>query len=56
MDDEQLFYLRARGISGLDARNMIIFAFAAELTEAIENETLREVVIARIAGRLNRGE
>jgi Fe-S cluster assembly protein SufD len=35
---------------------MIIFAFAAELTEAIENETLREVVIARIAARLNRGK
>jgi len=56
MDEEQLFYLRARGISGLDARNMIIFAFAAELTEAIQNETLREVVIARIADRLNRGK
>ncbi len=56
MDDEQLFYLRARGINAFDARNMIIFAFAAELTEAIENETLRKVVIARIAGRLNRGE
>jgi Fe-S cluster assembly protein SufD len=35
---------------------MIIFAFAAELTEAIQNETLREVVIARIADRLNRGK
>lgn len=55
IDDEQLFYLRTRGISGQDAQQMIIFAFAAELTEAIENETLREVVIARIAGRLNRG-
>ncbi|WP_047606030.1 Fe-S cluster assembly protein SufD [Rahnella aquatilis] len=56
IDDEQLFYLRTRGISGQDAQQMIIFAFAAELTEAIENETLREVVIARIAGRLNRGK
>lgn len=55
IDDEQLFYLRARGINGKDAQHMIIFAFAAELTEAIKNETLREVVIARIAGRLNRG-
>jgi Fe-S cluster assembly protein SufD len=56
IDDEQLFYLRTRGISGQDAQQMIIFAFAAELTEAIKNETLREVVIARIAGRLNRGK
>ncbi|MFZ4832951.1 Fe-S cluster assembly protein SufD [Rouxiella sp. Mn2063] len=56
IDDEQLFYLRARGISGEDAQHMIIFAFAAELTESVANESLREIVIARIAARLNRGK
>ena len=52
IDDEQLFYLRARGISGEDAQQMIIFAFAAELTEAISDDALRDVVIKRIAERL----
>lgn len=33
---------------------MIIFAFAAELTANIANETLREWVLARIAQRLPR--
>ncbi|MFP1924050.1 Fe-S cluster assembly protein SufD [Lonsdalea quercina] len=52
IDEEQLFYLRARGISGEDAQQMIIFAFAAELTEAISDDALRDVVIKRIAERL----
>ncbi|KAA9001242.1 Fe-S cluster assembly protein SufD [Affinibrenneria salicis] len=53
IDQEQLFYLRSRGISGEDAHQMIIFAFAAELTEAIEDEQVREVVLNRIAQRLS---
>ncbi|MFC3395321.1 Fe-S cluster assembly protein SufD [Brenneria rubrifaciens] len=52
IDEEQLFYLRSRGITRQDAHQMIIFAFAAEVTEAIEDELLREVVLKRIAKRL----
>ncbi|MCL6408736.1 FeS cluster assembly protein SufD, partial [Dickeya dadantii] len=52
MDEEQLFYLRSRGITQQDAQQMIIFAFAAEVTEAIENESLRDAVLERIAQRL----
>jgi Fe-S cluster assembly protein SufD len=35
IDDEQMFYLRSRGIDQQAAQKMIIYAFAAELTEAI---------------------
>ncbi|QCR36293.1 Fe-S cluster assembly protein SufD [Nissabacter sp. SGAir0207] len=56
IDDEQLFYLRSRGIAGDAAQEMIIFAFAAELTEALEDEALRETVLTRIAGRLRGGQ
>ncbi|QTF08753.1 Fe-S cluster assembly protein SufD [Brenneria izadpanahii] len=52
IDEEQLFYLRSRGISQQDAQQMIIFAFAAELTEAIADESLRDVILKRIAQRL----
>ncbi|CNI28152.1 Fe-S cluster assembly protein SufD [Yersinia pekkanenii] len=52
IDAEQLFYLQSRGISQADAQQMIIFAFAAELTEAIHHEAIRKVVLARIADRL----
>ena len=52
IDEEQLFYLQSRGIDKHAAQQMIIFAFAAELTEGIANDTIRERVLARIAQRL----
>ncbi|HBX11190.1 MAG TPA: signal peptide peptidase SppA, partial [Leclercia adecarboxylata] len=54
-DDEQMFYLRSRGIDKQAAEKMIIYAFAAELTEALGDETLRQQVLARIGQRLPGG-
>lgn len=50
IDDEQMFYLRSRGINQQDAQQMII-AFAAELTEALRDEGLKQQVMARIGQR-----
>lgn len=55
IDDEQMFYLRSRGIGQQDAQQMILYAFAAELTEALRDETLKQQVLARIAQRLPGG-
>ncbi|OAT21498.1 Fe-S cluster assembly protein SufD [Proteus myxofaciens] len=52
IDEEQLFYLRSRGIPLNAARKMIIHAFAAELTESIENSVIRKHVLDRINQRL----
>ena len=42
IDDEQMFYLRSRGINQQAAQQMILYAFAAELTEALlSDEGLR---------------
>lgn len=54
IDEEQLFYLQSRGIDKHAAQQMIIFAFAAELTEGIADPLIRELVLARIADRLPR--
>lgn len=58
LDDAALFYLRSRGIPTDKAREMLIDAFAAATTEAIEIESLREHVAATVASRrsLNRKE
>lgn len=56
IDDEQMFYLRSRGINQDAAQKMIIHAFAAELTEAISDEALKQQVLARITRRLSGGE
>ncbi|QAV24459.1 Fe-S cluster assembly protein SufD [Proteus hauseri] len=53
IDDEQLFYLRSRGISLSAARKMIIHAFAAELTESLENSIIKAHVLDRINQRLS---
>ena len=55
IDDEQLFYLRSRGIDAQAAQQMIIYAFAAELTEAIRDDAIRQQVLSRIGQRLPGG-
>lgn len=55
IDEEQMFYLRSRGIDEAAAQRMIIYAFAAELTEAINDETLKDAVMQRIAQRFPGG-
>jgi Fe-S cluster assembly protein SufD len=52
IDDEQMFYLRSRGIAESAAQRMIIHAFAAELTESLKNPVLRQAVLQRIAARI----
>ena len=56
IDDEQLFYLRSRGIAVEEARNIILYAFAAGLTDAITLEALKQHVLARIGQRLAGGK
>ena len=56
IDDEQMFYLRSRGIDQQAAQKMIIYAFAAELTEALPDGGLKQQVLARIGQRLPGGE
>jgi len=55
IDDEQLFYLRSRGIGRQAAQQMIIYAFAAELTETLRDDALKQQVLARIGERLPGG-
>lgn len=52
IDDEQMFYLRSRGIDQRAAEKMIVFAFAAELTESVTDTRLKQQVLARIEARL----
>jgi Fe-S cluster assembly protein SufD len=44
LDEQALFYLRARGIGEGDARSLLISAFASELVDRIKSEPVREEV------------
>lgn len=52
LDDDLLFYLRARGIPTKEAESLLIQSFFGEAIETIENEKIREAVMARASGWL----
>ena len=51
-DDEQLFYLMARGISEREARHLVVRGFFAELIHAIGVESVEERLLASIEAEL----
>ena len=55
-DDDQLFYLRSRGIREEDATRLIIRGFFNEVLNQIPVESVRDELIARVAGELERNE
>jgi len=46
LDEEQLFYLRARGIPGRRARAMLVAAFVGEVFDEVEEEAVRDALAA----------
>lgn len=52
--EDALFYLRTRGIPELEARGLLVYAFAAEVLEKISIDVVREALEAELYRRLNR--
>ena len=55
LDEDQVFYLRARGIDGVAARDILTFAFAADVVERIHVQTLRDQLNTLLQKRLGQG-
>jgi Fe-S cluster assembly protein SufD len=55
LDDDAMFYLRARGIDRETARNLLIGAFLAEAIEEIPEEAVRTAFEDVVAGWLHAG-
>jgi Fe-S cluster assembly protein SufD len=53
-DDEQLFYLMARGIPEVDARRLVVRGFFAELIELVGVESVEERLLASIEAELEK--
>ncbi|MFM5903768.1 MAG: Fe-S cluster assembly protein SufD [Microbacteriaceae bacterium] len=53
-DDEQLFYLQARGITEAQARRLVVFGFLNEIVQQIGVESLEERLVAAIEAELAR--
>ncbi|PYQ57521.1 MAG: Fe-S cluster assembly protein SufD, partial [Acidobacteria bacterium] len=48
LDEEALFYLRARGLGEADARNMLIYAFASEIVDRMKVDVVKEQIRSAI--------
>lgn len=55
LDDDAMFYLRSRGISHKESCQLLMFAFASDITKEIEIEPLRAEIESLVDRRL-RGE
>lgn len=53
-DDEQLFYLQARGITELEARRLVVRGFLNEIIQQIGNQEIQERLTASIEAELAR--
>jgi Fe-S cluster assembly protein SufD len=53
-DDEQLFYLQARGITELEARRLVVRGFLNEIIQQIDNEEIRDRLSQSIEAELER--
>lgn len=52
LDREALFYLKSRGIGEQSAKNMMINAFAFDVTQKVKHEALRKYLEKLIAGKM----
>src|SRR5205814_9293300 len=44
VDEDQIFYLRSRGVSAEAARHLLTYAFAADITRRIKVEPVRSLL------------
>jgi Fe-S cluster assembly protein SufD len=54
LDEDALFYLRARGLTFLEARDLLIHAFAGEIIERVRVEPLKQALEAELYAQLAR--
>ncbi len=51
LDEDKIFYLRARGLSELSAKKILMHAFASEVIDTIKIDVLRDYVEAQVSKR-----
>ena len=51
-DDEQLFYLQARGISELEARRLVVIGFLNEIVQKVDDPALASYLLEQVEAEL----
>jgi Fe-S cluster assembly protein SufD len=55
LDEEQVFYLRSRGIGEAEARDLLTFAFAGDIINKVHMDHFRTKLEQLIRARLHEG-
>ena len=55
IDEEALFYLRARGLGHAEARNLLIYAFASEIVDRMKVEPVKDAIRGAMFQRIPKG-
>jgi Fe-S cluster assembly protein SufD len=53
LDEDAMFYMQARGISAMDARNLLIHAFAGEVLDGVREDVVREQAMRLLEAKLS---
>jgi len=53
LDEDAMFYMQARGISAVDARNLLIHAFAGEVLDGVREDVVRERAMRLLEEKLS---
>ena len=56
LDEDALFYLRTRALNEVDARNLLVYAFVADVLERIRIDPVRRSLETHLTGRLMNAE
>ncbi|MCY7413483.1 MAG: Fe-S cluster assembly protein SufD [Salinibacterium sp.] len=51
-DDEQLFYLQARGITEIEARRLVVIGFLNEIVQKVDDPALESYLLERVEAEL----
>jgi Fe-S cluster assembly protein SufD len=54
VSDEELFYLKARGIPDAEARHLIVIGFADDVIQRIGNEAIERMIHDRVEEKFSR--
>ena len=55
LDEQAMFYLRARGISESEARTLLIYAFASEIVDRMKIDVVKEQIRSAMFQRIPKG-
>lgn len=56
LDENEMFYLRSRGIPEVAARNILVRAFAQDIMDRLKNDAVRKELEARLTQKLEGGQ